>query len=303
MHYLPSFANFCQFLPLKKRAPPRHIYPPPHLAPISELVILAWQIDVCASIRDWCAEGWIERSECHCIPWNQSRCSHLLSYTVDAVVAEMYREFENGRRAAANQIEASRKQSERNPNRNNEWRKIRETSYPTCRSLPLNISTSRWPKLPISCWRSDSVARCSWQDHRSSKDTTKSSTISDNTAKGKSSTINSTQGSSGEGGTYSTFSSTSMDAGWTTTTTTTTGTTRLDTTCTVESTWQLEMGSHPQHLGLEALLRHENHRSLLTFLLSRRWWNLGMDDPRMEWFHNAMGISEPLKNSIWQNAL
>ena len=31
-------ANFCQFLPLKKGAPPRHIYPPPHLAPISELV-------------------------------------------------------------------------------------------------------------------------------------------------------------------------------------------------------------------------------------------------------------------------
>ena len=35
---LPFVANFCKFLPLKKGAPPRHIYPPPHLAPISELV-------------------------------------------------------------------------------------------------------------------------------------------------------------------------------------------------------------------------------------------------------------------------
>ena len=50
--------------------------------------------------------------------------------SVDAVVAEMYRRFQEGRYTAENQIEASRRQSENNPKRNNEWRQIRNTDPP-----------------------------------------------------------------------------------------------------------------------------------------------------------------------------
>lgn len=50
--------------------------------------------------------------------------------SVDAVVSGMYRVFELGKMSASSQLEKSRAPSERNPNRNVEWRKIRETDPP-----------------------------------------------------------------------------------------------------------------------------------------------------------------------------
>ena len=72
--------------------------------------------------------------------------------SVDAVVAEMYRVFETGRRAAMEQLEHSRRQSERNPNTESRTHLIRLSCLP-----------HRQLETPILCFvlETSSGCRCS----------------------------------------------------------------------------------------------------------------------------------------------
>lgn len=130
--------------------------------------------------------------------------------TVDAVVAAMYRVFELGRQAALDQVQKSKAQSERNPNRNAEWRKIRETD-PPAEAL---ISTSTPAGDPNSLLRAGNKLRL--PDVRDRiivrPRTLPKAAPAPVTPQGpwKSNTI---RGGSGEGWSYTTFSSTPVDAG------------------------------------------------------------------------------------------
>ena len=75
--------------------------------------------------------------------------------SVDAVVDEMYTQFDDGRRAAEQQLEHSRAQSANAPNRNADWRRIKERDPP----LEAFLSTSAPAGDPNSLLRANATLR------------------------------------------------------------------------------------------------------------------------------------------------
>ena len=75
--------------------------------------------------------------------------------SVDDVVAEMYTQFDDGRRAAEQQLDHSRMQSANAPNRNADWRLIKERDPP----LEAFMSTSAPAGDPNSLLRANATLR------------------------------------------------------------------------------------------------------------------------------------------------